>query len=310
VATITGNITGPQVTSGVAESVNSSMIGTGAAGAPLGVNGSSVPIFNAGGYPAASGAAITSLTPGNMSAGALAAGVTIPQAGVNLSTVTTAFNAMTLAYQTNISTQATATATAYQTNISTQANATAVAYQGNISTQATADQSAWQTNISTALKSGSISPTFSSGTFTATGSAQYSLTTSSGINVSAGIINTPELCFGANGCQTAPSVGNQSVVTQNPVALSRAFNTVFHNTTGKVMFVAVTVEGGANYAAATAYTDSNAAPSTTVAMFAYSGTNNIIVLGFGELFFIVLPGNYYEVINNQGMSLINWIEWN
>jgi hypothetical protein len=139
-----------------------------------------------------------------MSAGALAAGVTIPQAGVNLSTVTTAFNAMTLAYQTNISTQATATATAYQTNISTQANATAVAYQGNISTQATADQSAWQTNISTALKSGSISPTFSSGTFTATGSAQYSLTTSSGINVSAGIINTPELCFGANGCQTAP----------------------------------------------------------------------------------------------------------
>lgn len=94
VATITGNITGPQVTSGVAESVNSSMIGTGAAGAPLGVNGSSVPIFNAGGYPAASGASITSLTPGNMSAGALAAGVTIPQAGVNLSTVTTALNSV------------------------------------------------------------------------------------------------------------------------------------------------------------------------------------------------------------------------
>jgi hypothetical protein len=104
--------------------------------------------------------------------------------------------------------------------------------------------------------------------------------------------------------------GAAPVVNQNVVTGSRALDTVFQNTTGKVMFVAVTVNGGANHAVASAYTDSNATPSTPVGLFSYSAINNIVASGFGQLFFIVLPGNYYKVTNDLSMSLGYWVEWN
>ena len=77
--------------------VNGSMNGNGSAGSPLGVNSSSVPVFQSGAYPAASGAAITSLTPGNISAGTAGISITgnaasVSNGGVDFSTITTALN--------------------------------------------------------------------------------------------------------------------------------------------------------------------------------------------------------------------------
>lgn len=63
------------------------LTGNGNSTSLLGVNSSSVPVFQAGAYPAASGAAITSLTASNL-VGA------VPTASVNLSTVTTAIAAL------------------------------------------------------------------------------------------------------------------------------------------------------------------------------------------------------------------------
>lgn len=82
VGPVYGSIVGGSVTSGVAESVNGSMVGTGASGAALGVNPSSVPVYQAGAYPAASGAAITSLAPSNHSSGTFPAGVYLAASGV------------------------------------------------------------------------------------------------------------------------------------------------------------------------------------------------------------------------------------
>ena len=77
------SIPGSSVTSGVAESVNASMVGTGANGSSLGVNPSSVPVYQAGAYPAASGANITSLSPANHSAGTFPVGVYLANSGVS-----------------------------------------------------------------------------------------------------------------------------------------------------------------------------------------------------------------------------------
>jgi len=86
--------------------------------------------------------------------------------------------------------------------------------------------------------------------------------------------------------------------SQNVVTGSRALETVYQNTTGKVMMIAVTVTMTSGWAYA--YTDSNASPSTIVAGVSWNSAGL-------ELVFIVLPGNYYKVTGTA--SLNYWVEW-
>ena len=96
---------------------------------------------------------------------------------------------------------------------------TLTAYAQAVSSAASAAAAGVFTSSVTALlfstTGGSVlnsSLTTSSGTFIASGNTQYSIVTSSGINILAGTLNlgTGALCFGANGCQTAPP-GNGTI---------------------------------------------------------------------------------------------------
>lgn len=104
-----------------------------------------------------------------------------------------------------------------------------------------------------------------------------------------------------------------SVVTnQNVVTGSRALNTTFQNTGSKPMFVSVSVGavglGGQQIGyTATAQTDSSNPPTTGVGTVYFNGNSAYSAAGTGNLFFIVLPGNYYRISSNG--SLVSWTEW-
>lgn len=88
----------------------------------------------------------------------------------------------------------------------------------------------------------------------------------------------------------------------------RALATTYQNTTGKAMFVSVTLGGPAGGdGAAQAVTDSNPAPTTIVARQGVASTAAVSPM---QLFFIVLAGNYYKVSNIVGAyTMTSWIEW-
>lgn len=69
--------------SGATETVTAALTGVGTPANPLGINSSSVPVFQSGAYPPASGAAITALTAANVSAGTLGPSVVASSVGVN-----------------------------------------------------------------------------------------------------------------------------------------------------------------------------------------------------------------------------------
>jgi hypothetical protein len=95
------------------------------------------------------------------------------------------------------------------------------------------------------------------------------------------------------------------VTTQTDVTSSRAIGSVYQNTGVKPLFVAVSVYLLTS-STAQAITDSSSSPSTIVGNFGDSGSSNN-----AQLIMIVLPGNYYKVIQYTGtVSLLNWIEWN
>lgn len=89
----------------------------------------------------------------------------------------------------------------------------------------------------------------------------------------------------------------------------RALGTVYHNTSGKTLFVSVTIgqAGDGGDATAQAVTDANPAPTLVVAKQGVASTASVSPL---NLFFIVLPGNYYKVSNIVGTyTMTSWIEW-
>jgi hypothetical protein len=87
---------------------------------------------------------------------------------------------------------------------------------------------------------------------------------------------------------------------------TRTLNSIYHNTTGKPLFVAVSSQI-ASGTLSQALTDSSATPSLIVAQTnATSGSAALIQ----QMFFVVLPGNYYEVNSAAGTTLYNWVEWN
>jgi hypothetical protein len=87
---------------------------------------------------------------------------------------------------------------------------------------------------------------------------------------------------------------------------TRALNVIYHNTTSKPLFVAATMSI-ASGTLCQSLTDSNATPGLVVATAnATTGSGNLIQ----QMFFVVLPGNYYEVNSAAGTTLYNWVEWN
>lgn len=96
------------------------------------------------------------------------------------------------------------------------------------------------------------------------------------------------------------------ISTQNVVTGSRSIGTIYQNTTGKPMFVAMQGQGSTANAVYIATTDSNASPTTIVtqSVVATAGGNS------AELFFIVLPNNYYKITLSAGTpTLAIWTEW-
>jgi hypothetical protein len=93
--------------------------------------------------------------------------------------------------------------------------------------------------------------------------------------------------------------------TQTDVTASRVIGTAYQNTSGKVMFVSVSISLAAATQLISAYTDSSNPPITLICEF------DTIAGGYHEsLFFIVLPNNYYKVITTGGAPVVGaWIEW-
>lgn len=94
------------------------------------------------------------------------------------------------------------------------------------------------------------------------------------------------------------------ISTQTDVKASRAVNgTVYQNTSGKLMFVSVTVNNTAAYSL-TGYSDSNAAPALIVSAI-YQTTTAVN----DSIDFFVLPNNYYKVVATGTPTIASWVEW-
>jgi len=133
-------------------------------------------------------------------------------------------------------------------------------------------------------------PTYASLTTVAT-VAGTALSGLSGINSNAGVIPVANIPV------------YQPFTTQSVVTGSRALSTPYQNTTGKTMFVTVAITGGSSIGGLTAYSSSiNPPTGTTIVASNVLGNN-----GVSSISFIVLSGNYYEVIG--GIAVSSWTEW-
>ena len=112
---------------------------------------------------------------------------------------------------------------------------------------------------------------------------------------------------GATGATGSGSGGGPT--TQTDVSTSRVLGTVYHNTTGKPLYVNVSVSLTATNTAVQAVTDSSATPTLIVCSryVDFNPTDDQSPFSF-----IVLPGNYYKVYGSlgSGQAISNWIEWN
>lgn len=92
---------------------------------------------------------------------------------------------------------------------------------------------------------------------------------------------------------------HKSFLNQRDVTGSRALDTVYQNTTGKPLFVAIVYT--ATTGSGSAYTDSANPPTTLVGMSSVSQQ---------QICFIVLAGNYYKLQQAVGgNSIVSWVEW-
>lgn len=102
--------------------------------------------------------------------------------------------------------------------------------------------------------------------------------------------------------QTQLDTKESKITTQSDVSGSRADGTVYQNTTGRALFVSVSFADDFGRLAI-AYSDTNNPPTTIIAKVTGVGVNLM------QIFFIVLPGNYYKVVWNNTPSTIIWFEW-
>ena len=85
---------------------------------------------------------------------------------------------------------------------------------------------------------------------------------------------------------------------------TRVAGTIYHNTSGKPLFVTITVSGVGSGSLCRFYTDSSSSPTTDV-------VEVVTPIGGGEVpvTFIVLPGNYYRSDALGEFSITVWTEW-
>lgn len=118
-----------------------------------------------------------------------------------------------------------------------------------------------------------------------------------------GILSWTDKNSSSSGTSTSTSTGTGATlsISQTNVTSSRALATVYQNTTGKPMFVSVSVSRGST-GTVSVYTDSNTPPTTQIlATSDSSGWNS-------SVYFYVVPGNYYKVVTDSSASLIFWYE--
>jgi len=121
------------------------------------------------------------------------------------------------------------------------------------------------------------------------------------VTASSGLVVMNGITFADGTTQnTASQAVGQSTVT------GHALGAVYHNTTARPVFVAVSLVCGSG-ADAVAYASPTNPP--TDAAVARGGSITNPNQDQPEFFFIVLPGNYYKVAAG-GCSLALWTEWN
>ncbi len=106
---------------------------------------------------------------------------------------------------------------------------------------------------------------------------------------------------------TSGTSGGPSTQT-NYSGSGRAIGTVYQNTGTTARWVTVSVNAGSGLSSAQAITDSSSSPTTVMASTTTpTGASGIFVLSMS---FVVLPNNYYKVIQYTGtVTLQNWAEW-
>jgi trimeric autotransporter adhesin len=99
--------------------------------------------------------------------------------------------------------------------------------------------------------------------------------------------------------------------TQAVVTGSRALNTVFQNTGSTPRFVSLTstMGNGSSAGYMNALTDANNPPTTEVARVGSGAVSSVGERSGLQVFFIVLPGNYYKVSTTGTVILHDWTEW-
>ena len=94
-----------------------------------------------------------------------------------------------------------------------------------------------------------------------------------------------------------------SALVQNLVTSSRVLGSVYHNTTGKPLYVCVMLSAALN-GGAQLITDETSTPSLVLSTFNSQGFGDR-----GSLFAVVLPNNYYTVtVINGGAWGFRWVE--
>lgn len=87
---------------------------------------------------------------------------------------------------------------------------------------------------------------------------------------------------------------------------TRTSDVVYHNTSGKPIFVSIIGAGPTNHYWSI-FSDAGAAPTLLVS-YSYFATTSAM-----PTFFIVLPGNYYKMAQSggagSGITVTSWIEW-
>lgn len=92
---------------------------------------------------------------------------------------------------------------------------------------------------------------------------------------------------------------------QNDVTSSRAYGSVYQNTTGKPMFVSVRGRNNTVGAGMLGYTDGSNPPTTATFMISTPNTNYSTTITLW-----VLPGNYYKAVAASGTPTLDmWTEW-
>jgi hypothetical protein len=140
-----------------------------------------------------------------------------------------------------------------------------------------------------------------SGLTTALSAVQGGTGSSNPVNGASGVVvlDSSSRLPPVNGSQLT---GLSAFTTQFNAVYSKGFNSVYYNSTGKTMFVVLSIDGYSGTPNATAKTDSSHPPTTVVGLVNLASTRS-------NLSFMVLSSNYYEITDSNSDSIANWTEW-